>query len=101
MVKILKKSTKSPRIYIIGPTYWIRFVLGIVAGIICGILHFGIEGIIMGIVLYAITFIAIPFVYNIPLNIKGGGRAYYTVGLGTYLSVWFTVWILLDTLLTH
>ena len=93
------KKSKSINIFVTGRAYWIRFTLGILAGSICGVFGFGIEGIIIGIILYAITFIAIPFVYKIPLNFRGG-RTYYTVGLGTYIAVWFTLWILLGTALT-
>jgi hypothetical protein len=97
----MKSAKTSENTFPTGPTYWIRFTLGIAVGLTCGVLGLGLEGIIMGIVVYTVSFLAIPFVYNIPLNIGGRERAYYTMGLATYVALWFTTWILVNSLIAY
>lgn len=94
----LKRTKVSKNIFTTGPAYWIRFGLGIAAGLICGILALGIDGVTVGMAVYMASFLLLPFVYHIPLTAEGQGRTYYTVGLGTYIAVWFTLWILISTL---
>jgi len=62
----------------------------------CGILRLGVEGLVVGAALYFASFLILLLAYH--LKIGGQGRAYYTIGLGSYLAVWFTTWILVNTL---
>ena len=47
-MKSMKRAKTSENTFPPGPTYWIRFTLGIAAGLICGVLGLGLEGIVMG-----------------------------------------------------
>jgi len=99
-VKPLKRAKTSERLLPSGPLYWTRFGLGVTAGIVCGILRLGIEGMAVGASLYLASFLILLLMYHVPLGAKGQGRTYYTMGLGSYVAVWFTAWILLNTLIT-
>jgi hypothetical protein len=72
--------------------------LGVCSGIVCGVTGLEVEGIVVGIVLYGISVLTVFFTYNIPLRSISQNREFYTVGLGTYLAIWFTVWILVNTI---
>jgi len=96
-VKTLK-GEKSEKAFPSSPAYWSRFWLGIAAGLICGALRLGVEGFAVGAALYAASFLILLLVYHLPLGAGGHRRTHYTMGLGTYLAIWLTTWILLNTL---
>jgi len=100
-VKPLKRAKTSERTFPSGQVYWTRFGLGTTAGLICGILRLGVEGLVVGASLYTASFLILLLAYHMPLGGGEQGRAYYTVGLGTYLAVWFTTWILVNTLKSY
>jgi len=99
-VRPLKRAT-SEKPLPTSPLYWTRFGLGVAGGLICGILRLGTEGLALGATLYFASFLILLLAYHVPFNTGRRGRAYYTVGLGTYLAVWLTTWILLNTLRTY
>jgi hypothetical protein len=99
--EIMKSAKSSEKAFPTGSIYWIRFTLGISVGLICGVLQLGLEGILMGIVVYTVSLLAIFFVYGIHSNIGGQERAYYIMGLATYIVVWFTAWIFLHSLIVY
>jgi hypothetical protein len=95
-VRTLKRAKTSENAFPSGQVYWTRFGLGIAAGLMCGILRLGVEGLVVGASLYFTSFLVLLLAYHI--RVGGQGRAYYIIGLGTYLAVWLTTWILLNTL---
>jgi len=97
-VRALKRAKASERVFPSGPLYWIRFGLGVAAGLICAALGLGAEGIFVGVAIHASSFLILHLAYHVPMRTRGQPRVYYTLGLGTYLAVWFTTWILLNTI---
>jgi len=100
-VRPLKRARTSEKSFPSNQAYWIRLGLGVVAGLICGIVRLGIQGVAVGASLYAASFLILHLMFHVPLSPEGQKRAYYTVGLGTYLAVWFTTWTLLNTLTSY
>jgi hypothetical protein len=98
-VKTLKREKTAERAFPSSRAYWIRFLLGIAAGLMCGILRLGVEGLVVGTAIYFTSFLILLLAYH--LGVGGQGRVYYTIGLGTYLAVWFTTWILVNTLKSY
>ena len=84
-----------------GVVYWTRFAVGIAAGLACGFLHLGLEGLIMGPVVYAASLVEPLLLQGPPLELKNQPRDFYTLGVGTYLAVWLTTWILLNSILGY
>ena len=82
-----------------GATYWTRLFLGALSGILCGVTSLDVEGIVVGIALYAVSILDLSLIWGIPLRSIAQHREFYTMGLGTYLAVWFTVWILVNTIM--
>ena len=96
-VSPLKRAKAPERTLPSNQVYWTRFALGVVAGLVCGIVRLGVEGMAIGAAFYAASFLIALTAFHVPLDPEGQKRQYYTVGLGTYLAVWFTVWVLLNT----
>jgi len=80
-----------------GTIYWVRLILGVFSGIVCGVLGLDVEGTVVGIVLYLISILTVSLMYGIPLRNISQYREFYTMGFGAYLAIWFTVWILVNT----
>jgi len=77
--------------------YWVRLFLGVSLGMVCGVLGLDVEGAVVGISLYLISILTFSLMYGIPLKNISKYRELYTMGLGAYLAIWFTVWILVNT----
>ncbi|MCJ7609034.1 hypothetical protein MUP00_05130 [Candidatus Bathyarchaeota archaeon] len=84
-----------------GTVYWTRFAVGIAAGLACGLLRLGLVGLIMGPVIYAALLVEPLLLQGPPIELKNQPRDFYALGLGTYLAVWLTTWILLNSLLNY
>jgi hypothetical protein len=80
-----------------GQIYWIRVILGVVAAFICFYGRLGLYGLIVGLIMYIASFPVALKVFN-GSPIEGEYRSsLYTLGLGSYVSIWLTTWILLHT----
>jgi hypothetical protein len=55
----------------------------------------------MGPVVYAALLVEPLLLQGPPFELKNQPRDFYTLGVGTYLAVWLTTWILLNSLLGH
>jgi len=77
--------------------YWTRFGLATLSAILCAILKLSAEGLAVGIVIYLISYLLAR--YAIKPDVTLGRHEIYLLGLGTYFATWFTLWILIYTLL--
>jgi len=90
-----KNTMMSPRPKL-GPIYWMRFSLAIFSALLCAFLRLGIEGLIIGIVIYLVSYLAARYLLKTNGNLRT--HASYLSGIGTYFITWFTFWTLLHTL---
>ena len=93
--KINELLIQNPKDFI----YWIRLFLAILAGFLCSVLKLNIEGLVLGIVFYLTSYMLFRYFLKIDLIKVGGENKFYTIGLGSYLAMWITIWILSYTYL--
>jgi len=93
--KIYELLNNSPRDFI----YWTRLILAIIAGFLCAILRLDTAGLVIGMAFYLISYTMFRYIIKIDLDKVDGEAKLYTIGFGTYLAMWITVWALLHTYL--
>ena len=97
MKKINGLLYESPRDFI----YWTRLALAIIAAFVCSILRLEMEGLVVSLIFYLLSYILFRYILNINSEKVGGESKLYTTGLGTYLATWITVWVLFYTYLAR
>ena len=78
-----------------GQVYWTRFALAIVAAVVSFASRLGLVGLLIGALVYALSFPVMILVFHIRWT--GNGHPFYTLGLGSYVFLWLTLWTLLNT----
>jgi ABC-type transport system involved in cytochrome c biogenesis permease component len=73
--------------------------LGIVAAFACFISKLSTQGLLIGALVYLLSFPVMIWAFNI--RIQGKGHSFYTLGFGSYLFVWLTLWSLFNTYLPN
>ncbi len=91
-----KKGNKNPIVSNSDLIYWLRFGFAILSALLCTFLRLGKEGLVVGIVIYVISYIVSRYLMRTSVNL--GRYEVYVLGLGTYIVTWFTFWILTYTL---
>ena len=77
--------------------YWTKFLLGVVAAVLCAILNLiEIYGLVFGVALYFASYILYHYILKIDETISS--RRLYTIGIGAYFLTWITLWGILNTL---
>ncbi|MBS7643029.1 hypothetical protein KEJ26_00335 [Candidatus Bathyarchaeota archaeon] len=80
--------------------YWTRIGLAVLTTLIClGLQLSGVRGIILGVLMYIVSYYVIRFGLNVEPEAVGGGNKLFTIGIGSYFLVWLFTWALLYTLL--
>jgi len=80
--------------------YWTRVGLGVLTAILClGLQLLGIRGIILGILMYVVSYYLIRYGLGVEPKAVGGGNKLFTIGIGSYFLVWLFTWALLYTFL--
>ncbi len=76
------------------PIYWTRFALAIVAAAASFASRLALVGLLVGAVVYALSFPLMKLVFHVGWT---SSRQFYTLGLGSYVFIWLTLWTLLNT----
>lgn len=80
--------------------YWTRIGLGVLTAILClGLQLLGIRGIILGVLMYVVSYYLIRYGLGVEPKAVGGGNKLLTIGIGSYFLVWLFMWALLYTFL--
>ncbi|MEM2920996.1 MAG: hypothetical protein QXF26_01615, partial [Candidatus Bathyarchaeia archaeon] len=79
-----------------GKVYWMRFVSGIIAAVICFVCRLTVLGFLIGLLVYLFSIPASIWFFHINAP-QRGKHSFYTLGVGSYIFIWLTLWFLLAT----
>ncbi|MEM2901722.1 MAG: hypothetical protein QXO32_03195 [Candidatus Bathyarchaeia archaeon] len=79
--------------------YWFRFILGILAGVVCFTLKMkGVQGFSTMVLVYVISYLIVKHGFRYGEKELKGKYKTVMIGIGTYIFTWAATWILLYSL---